>query len=207
MQKKSIVIDREYGSGGREVARILSERLGMEFYDGNLLVLAGREYGIDLGTLQTYDEKGVGSLLHDLSLVRTSAYGSTVYNSAVNEAPFQVYSAQSRLVQQLVAKGPAIFLGRCTGQILKTEAHVPFIHAFVYASNMQDRIERARKVDGIENSRIEAYIKRRDNQRKNYNKFFTDKTWGDRENYDLMLNTSTLGYEGAANAIIAVMDV
>ena len=205
MQKKSIVIDREYGSGGREVARILSERLGMEFYDGNLLVLAGKEYGIDLGTLQTYDEKGVGSLLQDLSLVRTSAYGSTVYNSAVNEVPFQVYSAQSRLVQQLVAKGPAIFLGRCTGQILKTEAHVPFIHAFVYASNMQDRIERARKVDGIENSRIEAYIKRRDNQRKNYNKFFTDKTWGDRNNYDLMLNTSALGYEGAAAAIIAAM--
>ena len=206
MNKKSIVIDREYGSGGREVARILSERLGMEFYDGNLLVLAGKEYGIDLGTLQTYDEKGVGSLLHDLSLVRTSAYGSTVYNSAVNEAPFQVYSAQSRLVQQLVAKGPAIFLGRCTGQILRTEARVPFIHAFVYASNMQDRVERVRKVDGIENSRIEAYIKRRDNQRKNYNKFFTDKTWGDRNNYDLMLNTSALGYEGAAAAIIAAME-
>ena len=205
MQKKSIVIDREYGSGGREVARILSERLGMEFYDGNLLVLAGKEYGIDLGTLQTYDEKGVGSLLHDLSLVRTSAYGGTVYSSAVNEAPFQVYSAQSRLVQQLVAKGPAIFLGRCTGQILRTEARVPFIHAFVYASNMQDRVERVRKVDGIENSRIEAYIKRRDNQRKNYNKFFTDKTWGDRNNYDLMLNTSALGYEGAAAAIIAAM--
>ena len=205
MNKKSIVIDREYGSGGREVARILSEKLGMEFYDGNLLVLAGKEYGIDLGTLQTYDEKGVGSLLHDLSLVRNSGLGSTVYGSTVNEAPFQVYSAQSRLVQQLVAKGPAIFLGRCTGQILKTEARVPFVHAFIYASNMQDRIDRARKVDGVEASRIEAYIKRRDNQRKNYNKFFTDKTWGDRENYDLMLNTSTRGYEGAAAAIIAAM--
>ena len=205
MNKKSIVIDREYGSGGREVARILSEKLGMEFYDGNLLVLAGKEYGIDLGTLQTYDEKGVGSLLHDLSLVRNSGFGSTVYGSTVNEAPFQVYSAQSRLVQQLVAKGPAIFLGRCTGQILMTEARVPFVHAFIYASNMQDRIDRARNVDGVEASRIEAYIKRRDNQRKNYNKFFTDKTWGDRDNYDLMLNTSTLGYEGAAAAIIAVM--
>ena len=205
MNKKSIVIDREYGSGGREVARILSEKLGMEFYDGNLLVLAGKEYGIDLGTLQTYDEKGVGSVLHDLSLVRNSGFGNTVYGTTVNEAPFQVYSAQSRLVQQLVAKGPAIFLGRCTGQILKTEARVPFVHAFIYASNMQDRIDRVREVDGVEASRIAAYIKRRDNQRKNYNKFFTDKTWGDRENYDLMLNTSTLGYEGAANAIIAAM--
>jgi cytidylate kinase len=143
--------------------------------------------------------------LHVLSLVRNSGFGNTVYGTTVNEAPFQVYSAQSRLVQQLVAKGPAIFLGRCTGQILKTEARVPFVHAFVYASNMQDRINRVREVDGVEASRIEAYIKRRDNQRKNYNKFFTDKTWGDRENYDLMLNTSTLGYEGAANAIIAVM--
>ena len=196
----SIVIDREYGSGGREVARILSEKLGMEFYDGNLLVMAGKEYGIELGVLQTYDEKGVGSVLHDLALVRSSAYGSTV-----NEAPFQVYSAQSRLVQQLVAKGPAIFLGRCTAQILKTEARVPFVHAFIYASDMKDRVERARTVDGVENGRIEAYIKRRDNQRRNYNKFFTDKAWGDPKNYDLMLNTSALGYEGAAAAILAVM--
>ena len=201
MSNISIVIDREYGSGGREVARILSERLGMEFYDGNLLVLAGKEYGIDLGTLQTYDEKGVGSVLHDLALVRTTAYGSTV-----NDAPFQVYSAQSRLVQQLVARGPAIFLGRCTGQILRTEARVPFVHAFIYASDMAQRAERARTVDGVETGRIEAYIRRRDNQRRNYNKFFTDKVWGDPKNYDLMLNTSALGYEGAATAIQSVME-
>ena len=201
MSNISIVIDREYGSGGREVARILSERLGMEFYDGNLLVLAGKEYGIDLGTLQTYDEKGVGSVLHDLALVRTTAYGSTV-----NDAPFQGYSAQSRLVQQLVARGPAIFLGRCTGQILRTEARVPFVHAFIYASDMAQRVERARTVDGVETGRIEAYIRRRDNQRRNYNKFFTDKVWGDPKNYDLMLNTSALGYEGAATAIQSVME-
>ena len=200
MNKQSIVIDREYGSGGREVARILSQRLGIEFYDGNLLVLAGKEYGIDLGTLQTYDEKGVGSVLYDLTMVRSSAYGNTV-----NEAPFQVYSAQSRLVQQLVAKQPCIFLGRCTAQILATEAHVPFVHVFIYASNMQDRIDRARTVDGIDVNRIEAYIKHRDNQRKNYNRFFTEKAWGDPRNYDMMLNTSQLGYEGAAEAILGVL--
>ncbi len=200
MKRYSIVIDREYGSGGREVARILSERLGMEFYDGNLLALAGKEYGIDLETLKDYDEKGVGSVLRDISMVRSSAYGSLV-----NEAPYQVYSAQSRLVQQLVAVKPCIFLGRCTAQILTTEARVPFVHAFVYASRMEDRVERARTVDGVEASRIEAYIKRRDTQRKNYNRFFTDKTWGDPKNYDLMLNTSALGYEGAAEAILGVL--
>ena len=200
MSKQSIVIDRQYGSGGREVARILSEKLGMDFYDGNLLVLAGKEYGIDLGTLQTYDEKGVGSVLHDIAMMSTTAYGNNI-----NDAPFQAFNALSRLVQQLVAKGPCIFLGRCTSQILKTEAHVPFVHAFVYASNIQDRIDRVREVDGVEIGRIEAYIRRRDNQRKNYVRFFTDRAWGAPENYDLLLNTSTLGYEGAANAIIAAM--
>ena len=197
---KSIVIDREYGSGGREVARILSEKLGMEFYDGNLLVLAGQEYGINLGTLQQYDEKGVGSVLHDFAMLSGPAYGGVI-----NEAPFEVFSAQSRLVQQLVAKKPCIFLGRCTAHILKTEAHVPFIHVFIYASNMEDRIERARTVDGVDEKHIEAYIKRKDNQRKNYNKFFTDKAWDDPSNYDMMLNTSTLGYRGAAEAIMAAM--
>lgn len=204
MKKTSIVIDREYGSGGREVARILAEKLGMEFYDGNLLALAGKEYGINLGTMKDYDEKGVGSVLQDLSIVRGSTYGG-IYGGRINEEPFQVYSALSRLVQQLVAKQPCIFLGRCTSHILGTEAHVPFVHAFIYASNMEDRVERARTVDGVENSRIEAYIKRKDSQRKSYNKFFTDKAWGDPKNYDLMLNTSAMSYEAAADAIIAVM--
>lgn len=198
---QSIVIDREYGSGGREVARILSQRLGIEFYDGNLLVMTGKEYGINLGILQEYDEKGVGSILYDISLMG----GTSGYGASINETPFQIYSAQSRLVQQLVAKKPCIFLGRCTSHILKTEAHVPFVHAFIYASNMEDRIARARDVDGVESNRIEAYIRRRDNQRKNYNKFFTDQVWGEPKNYDILLNTSTLGYEGAAEAILGVM--
>ena len=200
MDLQSIVIDREYGSGGREVARILSEKLGMEFYDGNLLAMAGKEYGIELTTLEDYDEKGVGNVLHDLGVIRSTPYGSNV-----NEEPFQVFSALSRLVQQLVARGPCIFLGRCTSQILATEARVPYVHAFIYASRMEDRIERARTVDGVEAGRIEAYIKKRDNQRKSYNRFFTDKVWGDPKNYHLMLNTSALGYEAAAEAIIAVM--
>lgn len=201
MKRQSIVIDREYGSGGREVARILSEKLGMEFYDGNLLALAGKEYGIELGVIQEYDERGVGGILSDIAMMSNGASPGFKMEEA-----YSVFSALSRLVQQLVAKNPCIFLGRCTSHILKTEARVPFVHAFVYASNMQDRIDRARTVDGVDAGRIEAYIKRRDAQRRNYVKFFTDRTWGDPKNYDLMLNTSTLGYEAAAEAIIGAME-
>lgn len=201
MKKMSIVIDREYGSGGREVARILSEKLGMDFYDGDLLTMAGKEYGIELGVIQEFDEKGVGGILSDIAMMSNAAGPGYKMEQA-----YSVFSAQSRLVQQLVAQAPRIFLGRCTARILKTEAHVPFINAFIYASDMQDRIDRVRTVDGVDAGRIEAYIKRRDAQRKNYNKFFADKVWGDPKNYDLMLNTSALGYEAAADAIIAVMN-
>ena len=201
MKKQSIVIDREYGSGGREVARILSERLGMDFYDGNLLALAGKQYGIELGVIQEYDEKGVGGILSDIAMMSTPMSGGYKMEEA-----YSVFSALSRLVQELVAKEPCIFLGRCTAHILETEAHVPFVNAFIYASDMKDRVERARSVDGVDNSRIEAYIKRRDAQRKNFNRFFADKAWGDPKNYDLMLNTSRLGYEGAAEAILGVLE-
>ena len=73
MKNISIVIDREYGSGGREVARILSEKLGMEFYDGNLLTMAGKEYGIELGVIQEFDEKGVGGILSDIAMMSSVA--------------------------------------------------------------------------------------------------------------------------------------
>lgn len=201
----SVVIDREYGSGGREVARILSEKLNMEFYDGNLLVMAGMEYGLNIAVLQDYDDKGVGSLFKDMGILSRSIYADG--GGATEDEPYQVYSAISRLVQQMVAVKPRIFLGRCTAHILATEAHVPFIHAFVYASDMADRIERAKTVDGVETDRIEAYIRKKDNQRKNFYRFFTDKAWDDPKNYDLMLNTSRLGYEGAANAIIGLMNL
>ena len=198
---QSIAIDREYGSGGREVARILSEKLGIEFYDGNMLAIAGREKGINLGTMQLYDEKGVGSILHDFALLGNAAYGGMI-----NEMPFNAYTALSQLIVDLAQRKPCIFLGRCSGHILKHQAHVPYLHVFIYASNMEERIERVRTVDGVANDRIEAFIRKKDNQRRNYNKFFTQESWGERQNYDLMLNTSALGYEGAAKLILAAME-
>lgn len=76
----SIVIDREYGSGGREVARHLAGKLGIAFYDGDMLEMAGEQYGIDLSTMRDYDEKGTGSFLHDLAMFSDAFSARDTYN-------------------------------------------------------------------------------------------------------------------------------
>lgn len=195
---KNIVIDREYGSGGREIAKILSEKLGMEFYDGNLLEMAGERYGINLGMMKDFDEKGSGSFLYDITLFSNVLNGADAHNK-----PFQVFEAQSRLVKQLVREKSCIFLGRCADEILKDTA--PFVHVFIYASNMQDKVDRVIKVDGIAPEKAASFIRKKDLQRKNHRKFFCNKEWEVMKNYDLCLNTSALGYEKAAEAIVAIL--
>lgn len=197
--RKSIVIDREYGSGGREVARILSEKLGIQFYDGNMLEMAGEQCGIDLGTMKNFDEKGTGSFLHDLSL-----FSSALSGGMENNAPFRVHEALSRLIRGLATEQPCIFLGRCADEILKDK--VPYLHVFIYATDMQDKTNRVINVDKIEKSKVASQIKRKDLQRKNYRKFFSKKSWDSMKSYDICIDTSAIGYEQAAEAIIAVLN-
>lgn len=197
MSRKTIVIDREYGSGGREVAIILARKLGMDFYDGNLLAMASEQYHIDIGMMKNFDEKRVGGTLFNLSMA-----GNTLGNMDKHEAPFKAYDALARLMRQLVREKPCIFMGRCADEVLK--GVVPLIHVYIYADNMQDRIQRVEQVDGLLRKEAEAYISKKDLERKKYYNFFTGKTWGEMKNYDLCLNTSTLGYEEAAEAIIAL---
>lgn len=198
MKKQTIVIDREYGSGGREVARILSRKLGVRFYDGELLALASEKYGIDLGTMKDYDEKRFGSLLYSLAM---AANCTNDYEKL--EMPYKIYSAQAKLMRQLVAEGPCIFLGRCAGEILKEET--PILNVFVYSDDMKKKIKRIARLDGVKERDAQSRIHKKDAERKNYYHYFTKKEWGNRQNYDLCLNTSTLGYERAADAVIAAM--
>lgn len=198
MKKASIVIDREYGSGGREVARLLAEKMGIKFYDGNLLVMASERYGIQLGIMQEHDEKRIGSLLYDIAMST-----GNVNNFERMEAPYRIFQAQSEVVRQLAEEHQCIFLGRCADEILK--GVTPILHVFIYASDMQQRIRRAEEVDQVTAKNVKAYINKKDTQRRNYYRYFTDRDWEDKNSYDLCINTSAVGYEKAADIILAAL--
>lgn len=199
MKRNCITIDRQYGSGGREVGQILSRKLGIPFYDGELLLIAADRFGLNPGVLMDKDERHTGSMLHDIAL-----FADGMQNYSQLQEPYRMFEAVSATIRRLSLEGPAIFIGRCADTILKDTGGS--FNVFIYASLMDERIERSLKTDHIERKHIEGYIKKKDHQRKEYCKLFAEMEWGKMENYDICLNTSTLGYEGCADIICAMIN-
>lgn len=192
--RPTIVIDREYGSGGREVARILSENLGVRFFDGELLAEASSRYGIDLGIMKEYDEKKTGSMLYNIVMIANS-----LNNPEEIDMPFKIYDALARVMKQLVLESPCIFLGRCADEVLKDT--VPLIRVFIYSDDQEQKMKRISDIDGITKHFAADAMRKKDAQRRNYYHYFTEREWGDRKNYDLCINTSKISYERTANII------
>lgn len=185
---KTITISRQYGSGGREVAALLSEKMGIPFFDGNLLLIAGERYGINPGLFREYDEKKNTSFLYSIAMM---ADGYTSEERVM--MPYKLYQAQMDTMKKLVQDGPCIFVGRCADWILREECDL--VRVFIYASSMEQRIQRIMEVDGISKRDAPSRITRKDRERKDYYYFHTGQEWGKISNYDLCLNTTTLGYE------------
>ena len=130
-----ITIERQYGSGGREVARILSERLGIPCYGRELLAVTAADNGISIEELKKLDEKRTGSLLHDLVL-----YAFRFQNYNKMQEPFDINKEVSDTIRRLARKGPCIFIGRCADFALDGECDV--LKLFIYASSMEKRKRR-----------------------------------------------------------------
>ena len=118
--------------------------------------------------------------------------------------PYQQFEAVSETIRRLAMEGPGIFIGRCADTVLKNVCGS--LNIFIYASSMEERIQRIHHTDHVPLKNIEAHIRRKDQQRKEYYKMFAEKEWGRMENHDICLNTSSFGYEGCADIIAAMAD-
>ena len=152
-----ITIERQYGSGGREVARILSERLGIPCYGRELLAVTAADNGISIEELKKLDEKRTGSLLHDLVL-----YAFRFQNYNKMQEPFDINKEVSDTIRRLARKGPCIFIGRCADFALDGECDV--LKLFIYASSVEKRKRRICEVDDIAFEKAEEEIQKRDSQ-------------------------------------------
>ena len=195
--KVIITIDREYGSGGHEVAKRLAERLGLPFYDEKIIEIAAETTGYNEEYIRDNDEKApdysFGNVFSGFDAFQTSPLAK------MQEEEFNI-------IREFASKGSCVIIGRAADYILADERHVSI---FLFAP-FEDRVRRKLQIHNImepenlyDRAKVEKQVKHIDKQRRRYYEFYTDNKWGGRDVYDLLINTSRAGVEGAVDIIEA----
>ena len=194
---KIITITRQYGSGGHDIGKLLAEKLGIKFYDKELITLAAKQSGVSPEVFAQADEKMSNSLLYALS---TGLYNYGSGFSAMGDLPMndQLYILQHRIIKEKAEKETFVVVGRCADYILKEYDNV--VRIFIYA-DLEVRAKRAVERHDIEPSRARQAVSKADKNRANYYSFYSGQKWGAPENYDLCINSTHLSIGQAAELI------
>ena len=197
MSGKIVTITRQYGSGGHEIGKLLAEKLGVAFYDKELISLAAKESGMCPEVFAQADEKMGNSLLYALS---TGLYNYGNGFSAMGDLPMndRLYILQHKIIKEKAEKEDFVVVGRCADYILRECDRV--VRVFIYA-DLEVRVKRAVARQDIAPSRARQAVTKADKNRANYYSFYSGQKWGATENYDLCLNTTGLSVEQAAEIL------
>ncbi len=191
-----ITIGRQYASGGHEIARELSELLGIKMYDKELIDLASKESGLSEEILKAYDEKPTNSFLYSLSLGAYS-FENTFSGSPTMPLVDKVFAAQADIIKKIAEKESCIFVGRCANSILRDNDDV--LSVFIH-TDLERRIDRVCEFNNCTRAQAADEIRKADKKRANYYNYFSDLKWGSATSYDLCID-SHIGYDNAAQLI------
>ncbi len=199
MKKGTIItIGRQCGSGGHEVGKKLAEKLGVPFYDRELLRLAAEQSGLAPENFDMYDEVPTNSLLYSLSL---GNYGMAVgqYDMPIHQ---KIFMAQFDAIQKLADKGEScVIIGRCADYALAKRERV--IHVFLYA-DPKARTERlVQQYADLNPKKAADQMVKTDKRRAAYHNFYADTRWGNPEGYDLMVDCLKTGIDCTVDLIAA----
>ena len=198
-----ITINRQYGSGGRKLGKHLSEKLGVKFYDRELIALASKESGYVESIFENVDERPSKSLLYSM-VMNSYATKGWFYQQDDALSGERLFSIQADVIRN-VAEESCIIVGRCANYILRE--HPGLITVFTHAP-IEARIANLRNDNpGLSDKELENNIRRLDKQRKNYYSYYTGNDWTDVDNYHLSINTAATGIEGAAKLILELKNL
>lgn len=181
-----ITVSREYGSGGRYVGRLIADKLGIKFYDKEIITKLAEATGLSEEYIENNEQK------RDASAILNNGYYMGLDNAD------ELFVKESELIKELASKDSCVIIGRCADFILKDEKNV--VKVFVY-SGMEDKIKRTTQIYGYEEDKAKKEIERIDKLRANHYKHYTDKDWKEFSNYDICINSDLLGVEKSADVI------
>lgn len=187
MKNRVITISREFGSGGRTIGKKVAEQLGIPCYDSELIQKIAEESGFDAKFVQEAGEYAPGGFLSNLS---SRTFGPT------NED--YLWKIQYQIISRLAGQGPCVIVGRCADYILRDKADC--LRVFIHA-DAQFRARRIVQEYGERPESPEQRLRDKDKRRAAYHRFYTNMKWGHAQNYDLTLNSGTLGIDKCVEII------
>lgn len=182
-KKIVITISREYGSGGHYVGELLAKRMGLNFYDKNLINLISKKSGLSKEYVEANNQK----------------LASFKY---IDNTDDRIFIAEEKVIKDLAKKESCVIVGRCADYILKDNKDT--IKVFLYSSS-QDKVKRAVKYYNLEEDKALKKINKINSERAKHYKYYTNRDWYDFANYDITLNVDYLGVEKTAELLEQVI--
>ena len=197
---KLVTISREYGSGGRIIGKMVAEALGVPLYDKDIIEMAAEESGLSADVIEKAELQAKSGLSYTLSSAVSISDGFGGEAISMNE---KLFLAQFDVISEIGDRGEGVIVGRCADYVLRDNYDVT--NVFVYAEH-EDKIKRCVEEYGDDPAEVVKKMETYDKARRNYYNFHTSNKWGKYENYDLMINSSLVGEQGACDVICEYID-
>jgi len=195
MEKKIITISREFGSGGRTIGRKVAEELGIPFYDKELVDQIALESGF---APQFVEEHGEHAPSKSIFAYAFAPQGVPGVMSGLSTADF-LWNIQCSVILQIADKGPCVIVGRNADYILKDRKDS--LHVYIHA-DMDRRADRIIRLYGESEKSPETRLQEKDKRRRLNYQHYTGREWGQAQNYDICLNSGTLGIDECVKIIV-----
>lgn len=198
-----ITIGRQFGSGGREIAESIAKKLNIPMYDKEMLAVAAKDSGICQELFESHDEKPTNSFLYSLVMDTYSiGYSPNAYmDMPINH---KVFLAQFDAIKKIANEGPCVLVGRCADYAL--ESYPNCLSVFIHA-DLDARVQRIARMYDLTTAKAKDMIVKTDKKRSTYYNYYTNKKWSSAESYELCLDSSKLGIQGTADAIISYIEM
>ena len=193
MDIKIITVSRQFGSGGRIIAKDVADKLGWKFYDREIIEKISEKSGL---AKEFIEERGeYASAGQNLVYSAPAGFGGFSTGQSVFD---KLYVMQYNIIREIAEEGPCVIVGRCADYVLRDRTDC--FHVFIYA-DMDFRIARSTNIYKVDAPNVERYLLDRDKKRKLYYKYNTDRVWGEVKNYDVCLKSSAIGLDTCAAMI------
>jgi len=190
---KIITISREYGAGGHSIGKQVAEKLGIQFYDRDIVRETAKASGFDTELIENEEE----DVTKTDSILKSICSASSTYFHDTQEV---IHDVQQAIILRFAQEGPCVILGRCADEILR-ENGIDSLNVFIHADEIH-RAVRVSQLTGITDAtEIQKLMAKKDSSRHTYYSRYTGKKWGDSRNYHLSLDSGILGYELCAKFI------